>query len=131
MFFKKTKVVLNESTLTAMELCKQALSLSIGSDDFIIKTIMKITTEELKDMRLKVSVSTKFLHQNKVFDFDFEATMVKAEFWILMEGYYVAKATINKQHSFEFKSAGYLKLNFISAVEGVTRSLFKGHYSLA
>lgn len=130
MFFKKTKVVLNESTLTAIELCKQAIFLSLGSDNFIIKTIMKITTEELKDMRLKVSVSTKFLHQNKVFDFDFEATMVKAEFWILMEGFYVAKATINKQHLFEFKSAGYLKLSFVSSEQAVIRSLFKGQYAL-
>ena len=136
MFLKKSKnkkpnvTVLDEPAITAIELCKRAISLSIGSEDFIIETTMEITTEALKDNRLKISVYTKFCHQRKLFHFDFEATMVEASSWALMEGAYSGTATINKKHSFQFKPAGYLKLAFDSTADGIVRSLFRGHYHL-
>lgn len=116
MFFRKTKVALNESTIASIELCRQAIMLIIGTNNFIIKTVMKIETENLdgfNPQQTKVTVSTKFLYQNKLFDINFEAMMVKKDFWFLMEGVYIGKAIINKKYNFFFTSGGYLKFNLL------------------
>lgn len=132
MFSKKHKIGLNQSTLAATEICRQALTCIFGTD-FNLKTMEVIFESPEKQVHetKNLTITAHFSYQLKVFTLKLTTSIVKkVTNWEVSDMFYGTSAKIYDFHQFNFRGVGGLNISFTSLRENMRVSEFKQEYGL-